>query len=108
MGRDQYCDCIEKKLPKKIKSSKELLVKDINLFTTTFDSYGSDDTPAVNKLETKLRRLGLKEYEIDLVIRRIVDNEKMSDIVSDQGWTSRGSANYFYQQTLKKLRKAFK
>ncbi len=59
----------------------------------------------VEKLKKDLLKHGLGHYAIDLLIARIVDGQKLKDIVKEQGWTSIGSANHHLQQAIKTLRK---
>lgn len=60
-----------------------------------------DESYVVGRLKT----YGLGEHEIKILLQRFYDELTFEEIVEESGWTSQGSANYTFQQTLKKLRK---
>ena len=54
---------------------------------------------------TLLQDSGLEPFEVELVIAKNLLGLTMNQIVKVQHWTSLGSANYHYRNSLKKLRK---
>lgn len=62
--------------------------------------YSSDQVPLV----LKLKGYGLQEHEVALLVARFEDNKTFSQIVKEQGWTSKGSLAWHLRQVLKTLK----
>lgn len=60
---------------------------------------------SIEQIEMKLKQFGLEQYEVELIVRRILDGQGLAEIVDEQGWTNKNSANYFLRKALTKLRK---
>ena len=102
-GKGIYCRCIESKLPKRNKGSVQAISTDgIERYHQAFEYPDADLTS--KEIEASLRRHGLDEYEIKLVMARFVEDLTVKEIVETQGWTNSNSANYYIRSVLLKLR----
>lgn len=52
----------------------------------------------------KLYYYGLQEYEVELIVARVLDNKPISVIVEEQHFISGNSVNYHFKKALKKLK----
>ena len=112
IGPDQYCDCIERKLPK---LANYVSVKARNMDPVVIDQYCMSQhslkdlyTSAVSREDTEkaLKAYGLTTSEVELFIDHYFDNLSFNDIAKAKGWTSRQTVSQHHQKLLKKLRKA--
>ena len=53
-----------------------------------------------------MAKAGLKDFEIELVMEKVVGGRPWGELTKEQGWTSEGSARHFMREALKYLRKA--
>jgi len=104
IGPDQYCDCIESKLPS-LNTRKSVKAK---LSGAHIERYPNPrkvrSALETQELEKKLYSYGLNKYEVDLLIARFSDSLTIEQIVQKQHWTSQGSVSYHLQTTFNKLR----
>jgi hypothetical protein len=105
IGPDQYCKCIERKLPNlsTYRSVKPVYMNDISRFPAPEPLLPGEETEE-EAFESKLSRYGLADHEIALIVARYSDDMTLVEIVKSQGWTSNGSCSYHLKQVLKKLR----
>lgn len=102
--KGQYCRHIEKKLPKMPAREHR------NTYSTGFiEAYGYDPFNAVRQttwyeIQTSLRKFGLTDYEIELLMLRVIDGHGAKAVMKKQGWLSLNSLSYHLKKVLKKLR----
>lgn len=65
-----------------------------------------DRTMEDHEIEARLRKFGLDNFEVELVMLRYIDNMTMKDIIEAQGWVSVNSVAHHLRSALRKLRKA--
>ena len=112
LSPDRYCPCLERHLPpvQTKKSGFGIRVSDIVLWPdydgvaapeqSTETVYGPDQI----ELRLKLKKYGLKEHEVDLLVARFEDEKTFDEIVKEQGWTSKGSLAWHLKQVLRTLK----
>lgn len=57
------------------------------------------------EVEDKLSELGLRSFEVDLVMARIVEGWRFAEVCDKQGWVSTRSASYHLRNTVGKIRR---
>lgn len=104
-ARGIYCPHIEAKLPKISKDSVKATPKEnIENYSGQFEN-NLRELPGC-EVELKLKRFGLDDFEVELLMLRFVEARPMVEVVKEQGWINVNSANYYLKCTLDKLRRA--
>lgn len=102
----RYCRCIEHKLPNlgTHKSINPIYSPDIARYSESDTIKRYENRFSYQSFKTKLKKFGLSEHELDLVLARFGEDKTFDEIVKEQGWVSISSAAYHFKQILKKLR----
>ena len=97
----RYCFHLEKKLPS-LKKTKSVDARAVGQrIEQAHQSIEYPKTPVDRaELELKLVKIGLNEWEVELVVGRVVDGRKLEDF----GWTSEGSVRYHLKRLFKVLK----
>jgi hypothetical protein len=106
-GPDTYCQCIEKFLPpmgagRKVK--KVHYRESMDTAPNPEQLYVSTVEQGVDAMENALRSYGLDDWEVRLMMARVVEEKTLAELQAEQGWVSPGHAAYHLRATIKKLR----
>lgn len=102
-NKGRYCRHIEAMLPKY--SGQSVTASSAGTWIESLPGWEGYREVPPHEIEIRLKRFGLDKHEVELIMLRYVEDKTMKQIVSQQGWTSVGSAAHFLRSALKKLRK---
>lgn len=104
----KYCNCIEKRLPRISRRSVKARSIDPNIIQNIMITPLSDIIPKREDMQFtqyKLRKFGLSEFEVILILSRFYEGKTFEEIVKEQCWRSISSVEYYFKRVLSKLRK---
>lgn len=106
-GPETYCACIEKHLPSMglgKKARKIQYRESVDTAPNPEQLYVSTVERGVEAMEKALKHYGLDEWEVRLMMARVVEEKTLVEIQTEQGWVSPGHVAYHIRATLKKLK----
>lgn len=59
---------------------------------------------SLDQLDIKLRRYGMQDHQVGLLISRFVDGRTLKEIAKQEGWRSEDTVSYHIRNALKELK----